>query len=354
MLRSPPRIALVLLASLAGLLIAGGLAHGEPAATSPSSPSASADADCLAKPNAPSAPGNHWYYRLDRASGRRCWYQRAATGTANETAQSRPSTRAIAAPIDKPVPESPADRPSAARDRDLDQTAVEPAAAALAQPYSWSTAAPPAPPQQVTPAENDIATPAPAVAPQTGVVAEPPRIAPAPVTPARLPIAERSAAAAADGAHMPALFGAALALVFIVLGSIVARLGARLIRARRRNGVAREAASMAPPVLGEQDTPGLVPPMPLEDDITRAAPPSWMTRRAPAAQPDGATFPDDAVRHNRDARELEQNVRELLHRMRSDLQRTPGASAAAQSRSPEELDELLAAWRGGRRRRLPG
>ena len=26
-----------------------------------------------AHPNGQAAPGNHWYYRLDRASGRRCW-----------------------------------------------------------------------------------------------------------------------------------------------------------------------------------------------------------------------------------------------------------------------------------------
>src|ERR1051325_5762587 len=145
LLRSPPRIALVLLASLAGLLTAGAGARGEPAATAPPS---SADADCLAKPNAAAAAGNHWYYRLDRASGRRCWYQRPTIAAANQAAPSRPSTRAIAAPADKPAPQLPADRPSAARDQDLDQNAVEPAAAAStaaapAQPYSWSTAAPP-------------------------------------------------------------------------------------------------------------------------------------------------------------------------------------------------------------------
>jgi hypothetical protein len=355
MLRNPPRIALVLLASLAGLLIAGAVARGEPAATA--SPS-SADADCLAKPNAPSAAGNHWYYRLDRASGRRCWYQRPAAG-ADQAAQSRPSARTIAAPTDKPVPELPADRPSAARDQDRDQTTVEPVAvepaAAPAQPYSWSTAAPPpTPPEQMTSAPADIAKPAPAVAPQTDADAAPPRIAPAPATTAGLPVVERPAAAAAGDGHMPALFGAAFALVIIVLGSVVARLGAKLARARRR-GVAGDPASisMAPPFLRAQDAPGLVPPMPPEDDIADAAPPPWMTRGAPAAPPDGAPSGDDAVSNRDSARELEQNVRELLHRMRGELQRAPGASASPQPRSPQELDELLAAWRGGRRRPVP-
>jgi hypothetical protein len=382
LLRNPPRIALVLLASLAGLLIAGAVARGEPAATAPPS---SADANCLAKPNAQAAAGNHWYYRLDRASGRHCWYQRPTIAGTNAAAQSRPSTRAIAAPVDKPVPESPADRPSAARDQPLDQNAVEPAAAAPAQPYSWSTAAPPpAPSEQTTPAPTDIATPTPviataepAVAPQTDAAAAPPRIAP--VTTARLPVAERPDAVAADGGHMPALFGTAFALVIIVLGSVVARFGAKLARARRR-GVARNPASLSTPVpafLRAQDTPGLVPSMareddiPPEDDITHAAPPAWMTRRAPAAPREDAPSGDEAALSNRDsARELEQNVRDLLHRMRSDLkavrtaqvpQRPQPRSAPersqprsaperSQPRSAEELDQVLAMWRQGRRR----
>lgn len=30
--------------------------------------------DCLAGPNRPPRPGGHWYYHLDRASDRKCWY----------------------------------------------------------------------------------------------------------------------------------------------------------------------------------------------------------------------------------------------------------------------------------------
>jgi hypothetical protein len=30
--------------------------------------------DCLAKPNGMGGPGTHWYYRIDRATQRRCWY----------------------------------------------------------------------------------------------------------------------------------------------------------------------------------------------------------------------------------------------------------------------------------------
>src|SRR6516165_8916122 len=30
--------------------------------------------DCLLKPNAAAPPGSHWYYRVDRATQRECWY----------------------------------------------------------------------------------------------------------------------------------------------------------------------------------------------------------------------------------------------------------------------------------------
>jgi len=33
-----------------------------------------AQIDCLAKPNAVAPQGTHWYYRLDRATHRQCWY----------------------------------------------------------------------------------------------------------------------------------------------------------------------------------------------------------------------------------------------------------------------------------------
>jgi hypothetical protein len=33
-----------------------------------------AQAECLAAPNAPSPPGSHWFYRLDRVDHHKCWY----------------------------------------------------------------------------------------------------------------------------------------------------------------------------------------------------------------------------------------------------------------------------------------
>src|SRR5438105_928740 len=114
MLRNLRRIAPFLLASLIGSIATCAAAHAEPAAAA----SSSATADCLAKPNAPSAPGNHWYYRIDRASGRHCWYQRAEIGASNESSQPRTPSRAmVSPPADKPLPEPPADMRSEAGDQ---------------------------------------------------------------------------------------------------------------------------------------------------------------------------------------------------------------------------------------------
>ena len=34
-------------------------------------------ADCLAEPNRDAPPGQHWYYHLDHANDRKCWYLHA-------------------------------------------------------------------------------------------------------------------------------------------------------------------------------------------------------------------------------------------------------------------------------------
>lgn len=56
--------------------------------------------DCLAAPNQAPADGRHWFFRTDRASGKKCWYLRdgeaATTGSVASQAQS-------AAPPDRPA-----------------------------------------------------------------------------------------------------------------------------------------------------------------------------------------------------------------------------------------------------------
>jgi hypothetical protein len=68
--------------------------------------SAAQGAECLAAPNVPSAKGHHWFYRIDRASHRKCWYQRAhdaqpaarPPSPRTEVAEVAPSTEPVARP----------------------------------------------------------------------------------------------------------------------------------------------------------------------------------------------------------------------------------------------------------------
>jgi hypothetical protein len=54
--------------------------------------------DCLTKPNAPSPPGSHWYYRVDRAAHRECGYL-GAEGT-----KVRPRERQAVSHVRPPAP----------------------------------------------------------------------------------------------------------------------------------------------------------------------------------------------------------------------------------------------------------
>lgn len=68
-------------------LFLGGAVTGETADT------ARAD-DCVAAPNSAASGGSHWYYRVDRASQRKCWYLRATDQPAQHTAAKRTSDTA--------------------------------------------------------------------------------------------------------------------------------------------------------------------------------------------------------------------------------------------------------------------
>ncbi len=49
--------------------------------------------DCLTGPNRRPGPGGHWYFHLDRATDRKCWYlvEATARAPAAETVQSQPA-----------------------------------------------------------------------------------------------------------------------------------------------------------------------------------------------------------------------------------------------------------------------
>jgi hypothetical protein len=54
--------------------------------------------DCLAGPNRQATPGAHWYYRIDRATHRRCWYLKQPATEAPAVAAPQPGTAAAATP----------------------------------------------------------------------------------------------------------------------------------------------------------------------------------------------------------------------------------------------------------------
>jgi hypothetical protein len=54
--------------------------------------------DCLAQPNAAPPPGSHWYYRLDRATHRQCWYLGAEDAKAHSRARQTVSAARPRAP----------------------------------------------------------------------------------------------------------------------------------------------------------------------------------------------------------------------------------------------------------------
>jgi hypothetical protein len=55
--------------------------------------SSNAADECIRKPNAPTPPGSHWYYRTDRTSNRQCWY------LGEEGAKARASERQAGTPV---------------------------------------------------------------------------------------------------------------------------------------------------------------------------------------------------------------------------------------------------------------
>jgi hypothetical protein len=72
---------------------------------------ASAD-DCLAEPNSPAPAGSHWYYHLDRATQRKCWYIHAKDQPVQPAAAQQGAREAIpqaspALSIQAPAPAPP-------------------------------------------------------------------------------------------------------------------------------------------------------------------------------------------------------------------------------------------------------
>jgi hypothetical protein len=82
--------------------------------------SAVAAVECLTEPNRDAPQGSHWFYRVDRATDRRCWYLRASTpppspAPAAEAQHATP--RPAAAPVVQRSGPSPGDSAPAVETR---------------------------------------------------------------------------------------------------------------------------------------------------------------------------------------------------------------------------------------------
>src|SRR5580704_10200536 len=115
------------------------------AATATASRAARAGDDCLAAPNAGAPQGSHWYYRLDRAAHRKCWYVGAQGAKVRRAAAARtpvapPSTETAA--VDVPAPAAAPEGIPATPASPRAPAAVAPADAAFVS--RWPDAASPA------------------------------------------------------------------------------------------------------------------------------------------------------------------------------------------------------------------
>jgi len=67
--------------------------------------------DCLTAPKGPTTAGSHWYYRIDRATKRQCWYLREDGDKAGD--KSTRATPPVSAPATSAAPAEPAEQPRA-------------------------------------------------------------------------------------------------------------------------------------------------------------------------------------------------------------------------------------------------
>jgi hypothetical protein len=355
------RIAPTLLASVIATLVTGSARAESPATT--------AAADCLVKPNGQAANGRHWYYRIEHPSGRHCWYQRPSDTAKDMPAQphaaAAPTSRRGATPA--PPPASDTSATTVAGTADTSANLVPPIAAAGPPPFGLFGAAEiPAPPPAAAASTSvpvppvDSASPPPAVAPviePKAMTPQPPRDA---APPEQIPVRTLSVVRPDDSdetSHVPALFGAVSALAIIILGSFAGRFLTE--RRRRRASINARAHNRRSPLSRLQESPGIVPVMPVDT-----------AREAHAPWPEPPTSPDDwglprsrrqrrvapsAAASRETTRVLEDNVRELLGRLQSELRARPSepraapAPPAAHVPTTQELDAVLAIWQAKRR-----
>jgi hypothetical protein len=339
-----------LAALLAGLAMTISMAHAQTA-----TPAAPVN-DCLANPDGPSPPDSHWYYHLDRASNQKCWHLRQTGASAGQNETTQP--RAAAAPAAQPGAVTAADPPNA---NAAPATPFDFPARSVGQDVSPPESAPAVMPSVPAVTNGNGAmdrTAGPSLMDSNSAAAPPFREAnvlkQVAVDP---PAVERVAPPVDDPTHLPALLGTGLALVLIIIGSLAGRLIFRFFRRPRR----RVAVDLSSPDWGAAHSdldasPGIVPAMPGGRDITRAMRdihdernelPFGAPRRGVRRQASGGEDPllarrreqvrqnvrEDAHQQGESVGIIEDNVRELLLKLRTELQDRLGPGVKADVRA---------------------
>jgi hypothetical protein len=81
--------------------------------------------DCLTEPNSSAPAGSHWYYHLDRAKQRKCWYI-GATGQPAQPVATQATSDPARAPAPPIAPHKPATTSASAQISPGDSTAPSP------------------------------------------------------------------------------------------------------------------------------------------------------------------------------------------------------------------------------------
>jgi hypothetical protein len=119
--------------------------------------------DCLAQPDSSAPEGSHWYFHIDRATQRKCWYLRSADQQAQQPAANTrsPVTSTIPIPLEKPAAATseagpitpiPVEKPKTAASRGRPTTPIpleKPASASAGAPMPVTTSTPEPPPPHI-------------------------------------------------------------------------------------------------------------------------------------------------------------------------------------------------------------
>lgn len=319
-------------AKVASALFLGVLASAA-STTLPSSPAGAAD-NCMLEPSRDAAQqGKHWYYRIERGTGRKCWYLREPDDKSARADTPGP------APAEKPAPHSaeatPAHPPSDAHAEVAPRTRVAEGAAAPGAASIWQSArsaapvaapaanpAPPPGPSPLAPRWPQAASPAPAASPQpepSPMVADaagPETTAStdaAPTLPPPAPI-ERNTGSLQK---LLLVIAGALALASLT-GSVVLRLGGR----RKRNDWLPERSNWQSPE-HPRDPPWIDPQFtPANSNVSDLDAVKAEPRLETNGESEGPAEP---------AEKIEDFLARLTQQLRDELERTTGQNARAAS-----------------------